>query len=562
MCLRVCSLAILAVFFATDLRAQSEPRITVLTAGGDRLFDEVKLYFGLTTDAEQKQREHFDKYLADFMIGIDRKRPMRVDLIVAGEVVRQRPGFPITSQQEFLRNLDLFGIKSRKLGTNFYRLTGAYEGYLRVVEENKIAYAIIGEERDDVPARGFFPLDAAVAPYLADDKITLSHDLLATLENLDDKNVDARRKSYGSVKKELMATVSRMEGESAENFELRKGLLSLQIDELGRYYTDSKMLQIGWRANGIEKRGKVSLSLVPTPNTSLAGTIEQTGQLVSHFGAVVPHDDAIALGSILLPLDNDQRKNYQEVVKLVKKRIDSEIDELTTETAEQKQARKQMVQIFTDGIHNGLKTDSIDGFLHVWPNASGKHTAVGGLYSSQAGEVVKVLQQLPIASPGRNVGFDLDKVGDVAIHSFDLSDENKAIMEDFFGSLTIYVGVGPNSVWYAVGENALDSLKAKIQQVVDASDLQPTGIVFSVRVNAGPFLAWEQRHAKPKDEKAKETMPLRQFAVEALAPGEDLLQVELKKSAAGVEGSTNLDQGYLRFVGKILARFSKETLAP
>lgn len=567
--MRTLAAALLAIALCPSILRADDPRITIVQSGADDFLSDMNFLFDLTGQDVQAQRKAFQEYIELMLLGVDRSRALRVDLISDGNKVRYRSSFPVKDakrdKDDFLKNLDLFGISSKKKLRDFYELSGAYEGYLRYQD----AYAVIGEEREDVPARKFVVLDETVERLgRAGGNIGWKYNLFAVLKNekQDAKSVASRRKSYQTVQKELIASIGRMEGESDENYNLRKALIELQVSELGRYYTDSKELFLAWTLDKIAKRGKVQLALTPTPNTKLAQTIKLSGTGISRFEALSRAEDPVMSMSMYLPLDDDQAKHFTDMAKLLEDRLVSTVDASEEESADQKQAFKDMLNLFEEAIREGLENDTakgierdpLDGVLEIRNNESGKHTLIGGVRMKRAGKVEKMLDLLTKARPNLNLKRNVAKEGDVAIHSFDLSQNQAAATDDFFGQHTVYIGVGPDVVWAALGENAQEVLQAGIKEVAEAKDVKPGEQILSLKVHALPLLEWRDRHAGEPD--PKDDLHLRKMAVESLTGSDDLLQIKLVHNDGTADGEMKIPTGFLSVAGKLLAKFTKENL--
>lgn len=127
----------------------SVPHVTIMQPGANRLMEDLKFLLELTDKSEQEQWANVEANLDIFLEGIDRDRPIRIDLLLGGKVVRYRPSFPVKKLDDFLINLDSFGIENKKISNskNFYQLKEAFEGYLRYKDK----YGSIGEKKEDVP---------------------------------------------------------------------------------------------------------------------------------------------------------------------------------------------------------------------------------------------------------------------------------------------------------------------------------------------------------------------------------------------------------------------------
>lgn len=565
------------VFFPVALFGQdAAPSMTVVLSNTDRLKDDLKLMLDLTTPAEQKQWKTVEEYLDQvFLLGLDGTRLHRYDLISGAEGVEYRSSFPIADQQDFIENLELFGIDVRRRGRTLYSLSGAFEGIMRIIDD----YGVIGQ-RKDVPIRGFEPIDDTMKKYvLKPDGETPIYDLMFLLLNQND-NVKARHASYADVKKELMAAVKQAEDETKEDFELRRALTELQIDELGRYYTDPKELVVGWTLNNAEKKGSGAIDLLPDADTPLAEAVARLAQVPSRYEAIPEPEGKILSGRLNLPLDQQQQGNLVEVVELLADRGKSEVEaSKTLKTDEQKAAMKQVITLLSDSAIGTVKSGRFDGFAQARPAQNGKYTLLGGAQLDNAQNISEALKQLQIARPDRTIALDVAEHEGLAIHEIQVSPEDEPKYDDLYGSKTFHIAVGEKEFWYAVGTDSLDALKAAVAAANEKADVKPNEEFFSFYFKAGPWIEWRDRHAEPSEPAKIETVvpeedgqagdekkikvdreQLRKKAIEAFEPGDDVWTMSLKREEDRVKGAMSVDTGILRLVGKLIAQFSEETL--
>jgi hypothetical protein len=561
-----------ASLFAQD----AAPSMSVILSSSDRLKDDIKFMLDLTTPAEQKQWKTVKEYLDDvFLLGLDGKRLHRYDLISGPDGIEYRSSFPIKVEKDFIDNLELFGIKVRRRGRNLYYLSDAYEGIMRIIDD----YGVIGQ-RKDVPIRGFEPIDNVIKKYvLKPDGKTPIYDLMFLLLNQNGKPA-ARQKSYADVKKELMAAVKQAEDETKEDFELRHALTELQIDELGRYYTDPKELVIGWTLDETkEKKGFGSIDLLPDAETPLAEAVAQLGQVPSRYEAIPEPEGKILSSRINWPLDKLQIGNLVRVTELLAERGKSKVAASETlKTDEQKAAMNQVISVLSASAIETINSGRFDGFVHCRPSNDGKYTFIGGAQFKNAQNITAAIKQLQIARPERKIALDVAEHEGLTIHEIQISPDHEAQFDDLCGSNKLHIAVGENEFWYSIGADSLDAIKAAVTTADEKTDVKPNDEFFSFLLKPGPLVEWRDRHAKPAEPEEIQTVSdeeeeegekkkikvdreqLRRQAIEAFKPGDDVWTMSLKRQEDRVKGAMTVDTGILRLVGKLIAQFSEETL--
>lgn len=544
----ICSLVFVLVGGALPLSAQNAtPKITLVQPGAESLYADLDYVMGLTNDVEQKQLKVVKEYLDVFLVGLDPQKPLRVDVVLTGDVRRYISAFPLANIANFRNNnLAALGINTRPRGQDFWQCAGAFVGFMRKLDD----YVVFAEQREEIP-RGM-PNPIAGAKALLD----LKYDLAGELSN-PPEGQDTRRKHVQKERGEIIGALKQTKEETPEDFALRKKFFEMQFDEMERFYAESKHALLGWNLDTTQtaKAGKFDLQLAAIPDTSLAATFKELGAKPSRFTGVKKHDKSILSFRLTHPLDQLRISNFSSLFEMsasvAKKNIDAD-KELKPE--QQDAARKiadQIAGLFVATAKSGLA----DGFLEAHGNASGKYTLVGAFQAVNAPSVLDTLKLLPQARPDQKLEFDIATEGDVKIHKAVITGKQYEIYKDFFGTNEAFVGLSKDIVWFAAGENALNDLKSAIQQAGTTSAPPKDGVFLDFFGQAGPWIELrEKRNPQLGDVK------LRQKAIEAFKAGEDTFTMQLKKDKDQIVGGLVAQPGILRFAGKVIADFSKENL--
>jgi hypothetical protein len=541
---------------AQELTAkQAAPSIKLVHPGWKRFYVDLDYILGLTTKVEQKQLPLLKEFGFDpFLVGVDGVRPLGIDTLTGAEKIRYLAFIPIADLKKFRNdNLAAAGIESKKLGKTLYRLQDEFEvlGFLQFQND----YAAISGKRADVP-------NAIANPQPAYATLVANYDLAFEILNTQDSAaaIAVRKQQYdANIRKELFALVKKRKLETADQFALRKLFTEIQLDELGRVYVGAKLARLGLVID--EKQTDVSTMdfvLNPLPETELAASVQLLAKKTSDFANIARTENAILSARINHPLDEMRQQNFVRLSKLLRDQAKKEFDKETDATQEEKENRKKAVDMFFDMIDAGLESGVVDAFAEAHPNESGKNTIVGGIVAVDGNALIEPLKLFPKASKGQKVELNVDEVGDVKIHKFTAATKDHALFNDFLGSDVVYIGTSEKAVWYAVGgENALDELKAAITKCSEPNTGKADDPVADIVIKLGPWMKLRQAlHAGENED--KELIKLRQFAVDAFLIGDDSLTLNLKRVGDHLEGLMIGQPGILRFIGKMMADFSKE----
>lgn len=540
------------------------PAVTVAQNGAAELYKDLEYILKLTNANEQKQWPVLKDYLDLFLIGVDRDKPMRIDVLLGGKTVRYRPSFPIKSFRDFnQQNIQTLGIDVRVVRGTLYSCRDAFTGFMRY----KHGYATFGEKEEDVPPDMPDP-STAVAPLLE------KHDLVLDAGNTqtDSAAQEARRTSFRTLRDDWLSAVKKKNEESEDDFLLRKLLFEQQLEEAERLYVEAETLRLGWVTDTDGGQGRLDLNLVPIKGTALEKTFQLLDSEPSRFTAIKRSENPILSMRVNYVLDEMRQQNLLELFDLLRNLEHHQIDAAQHRSDEEKAAARKAVDLTDELLASVVKAGRADGFLEAHATASGKHTLIGGFRAVDGNRVVEILKALQQSREGRQLAINAETAGDVQIHKLTVSPEVHPNFQWFFGSEALYVGSSPETVWLAAGENVLSELKAAIQTTGSSpadsaakesdkskADKPAAGVseapVFDFFAQMGPWIELRQRR-NPEGG----NVTLRKLALEAFQPGDDTWSLQLRRVDNAITGKLVAHPGILRLVGKMMADFSKENL--
>ena len=530
------------------------PRVSIVLPGGDALTGNLKFLLGLTSTEEQKQLPVVLDYLEIFQIGIDGKKPICMDLLFADKSVRMLSSFPVSSLNDFKENLDGFGIAIKRRPKSLYKLSGAYEGFMRYRRGSR--YASISEKLADVPADK--PGAAGDPRKPVQSFLDQGADLGVQVINAADQQ-DQRRSSFDSVRKEIMAGVKSKPKEAAEDFALRKLVTRHQMDELQRFFVESAKVSMSWTTDAKEKIGRGALSLAAIPDTSLAASIALLGQEPSHFALIEDPEKTILSGRIYHPLDQQRQQRLAELFSELRGRFHTKIKG-NKASDDRKAATDTLVDHVMDMLTANAKAGLTDVFIQVVEPADDKRTVLGGARVTDSAPLTEIMNLLPKSIADVQVETDVATEGDVKIHKLTLTKSSQTL-QDFLGTdQTIYLGVSQDTVWYAAGADAMDALKHAITEAATPAKFEDIQSIpfFSLDFRVLPWLRLRKQQVADKADAGN--VELRKLALEAFSAGDDRVSMQLSRDGNDVAGRMEVATGILRLAGKLVAQFSKENL--
>jgi hypothetical protein len=535
------------------------PEIHGVLANSQRVFDRLQVALNLTTAAEQKQFKILKEYIEVFLPGVDPKKPVRMDILTGGEDTTYRLYVPVDDFKLFWKkNLDPLGIpvKSYRAQPGVYRLGGgkndAFDGDMLHDPMQREGYAIIWERPAGQKQAKLPPAEAQVPLTPVQDLLNAGYDAALRLRNKPE-GVEVRHQHYAGNRDEILGKLKRDTEESVSDFNLRKFFAGIQFDESERLYAEAKEFVAGLTVSPKPEEAVGKLRLEPLPGTSLAGSVALIGQQPSRFAGVAVGEKAASTGRINFPLDPFRQKNALELVQKMRENRLEKLGAETGVTDEQREARKQMANLFVDLVSAGINAGVADGFLEMTKEESGVYTMTGGMKVPDGAAWIPLLELVPKTGRASEVKTNTGEQNGVALHELTLAKEEHASYFELFGDGRLLAATGPDTIWYAAGPKADETLKRAIEQAAQPGQPNPTFLSFRGELLPAVQVVDRRLGKKGQDK-------YRDMAIEAFQNGEGRLNATLTRNGDAIDGEMSLDRGVLRAIGKGLADFSKENL--
>jgi len=541
---------------------KTSPNVTIVQASADDFLTRLEYITLLAGNLGKEQWDNVKGTLESFLDGIDRKKPIRIDILLDGQDVRYRPSFPIANLGNFIRNLKGFGINAKKVGGALYRLSGDFKGFMRVAN----GYATIAEHKTDVPAKLENPT-TALAPLLEK-----KYDFALDVQNTE-AGQKARHTAVQEIHKEIFTGLKAKTGERKSRFATRKLFLELLMDEADRFYAEASQLTVGLTTDPKEKESRLELHLAALDDTDLDNAIQVLGIKPSYFANIKRSDNAILAGRINHPFDKMRKDHLVKLFSALQIYAQELIEEDANQKEDEKDGEKKIVDQFFDMLAAGAKSGELDCFFEV-RQKDGKRTLIGGIKAPNGNGLFNIVQLVPKARPGIKVKLSVDKESEVSIHSVSIPSKFQATFQDVFsGEPVVYFGTGEDAVWCAVGESALDELKSAIKKFGMPNDGIPDPVLVELYMKPGPLVELlDQRRKRQektngdkkltgkKKDARRETADLRKLEIVAFKPGDDTITLTLKRIDSHIEGGIRFGEDILRLLGNRIAKFSEENL--
>ena len=585
----------------SQVQKDDEPVVTVALPSVDQFYSDLKFLFDLVND--ENGYNTLKETIDVFLVGVETDKPGGVRLYATPDGLRAVGTLPVKGEaqyQKYLQNLfDLDvktapppkptlaakipkdvndKLKSLKLQPDERLVFGLFDGFVKF-ESGSIH---IGNTLEDVRlAKG----DVKVEQAKGEDVVILI--------NSSKDSAEDRRKALEKLKERILTFVDekiiqkkaeQKPGDESETLSrLRKAVRKINFEDIGGILSESAHTHMVWSTSHAKKQSVMHSMLEPAAGSSLAKRIEQIGQLSNSF-AGISKEGCVATLDFNLPNDPER----QDSVKAVSKQVRSAVQARTQDkTNKNRRLNSEQVDSIFDLVDEMAGMTQRNGFLRTWSNGHESLTTVGGFGVSDTARIVELLQKFK-GREGVTVELKMAREGDVDLHKVAFGELHKDVPELFDNEGAIYVGTGEKTVWYGVGEKALEHLKQAIQEgkteqsksdlALEAhAQLLPMAEVWQkisarvkksdvgtkARANIREKSKTGEKHAKAAAQAITTLSDLEipKLAVEAFKNGKDTVSMTLTRKGKGLELIEQFDEGVLRFAGLVLSAFVKENLA-
>ena len=267
-----------------------------------------------------------------------------------------------------------------------------------------------------------------------------------------------RKQAMDEASKNLLAEIVAKKGEDPERFKLRKKWVEQQMEELTRFYVEAARIHLNWFTKVQEKNASLHLELQALTGTPLAGSVDELGKVAGAFSGVPHAEDQPLSLHVNFPLDQLRQDNIREMAQLAHPIALKEIGEDKELSDSQKKHATTVSNVMNDIVEEVVKAKVLDTFVNV--TGTDKQVAVGGLKLNGAA----IRASLDKHKGDAEVKFDVEKVGDVAIHSIKIPADQAELLDVFGKDAVFHLATGQNAIWYSIGEGGTAAIKQAIEQ--------------------------------------------------------------------------------------------------
>jgi len=473
------ALAALAILVAPAAQAQEQQTVAIVSFTGiDPTMGDVG-YVGNLIGMPGLQQQAGGA-VGLFTQGIDKTKPWGMVLLTDGQGDFQPLGFiPVTSLEQVM------GGPLGQMAPNEKTAGGAYK---------------INPPNSPMPV---FAKEQGGWAYLGRSEESLANvpeDPLAMLQGLEKQydiavrlNIQSIPKMFRDLALEQLEQgaelgLEREEGESDAQFEARKKIVQIQMDQLKMLVEETQDITIGLTLDATAGNAYFDFAMTAIPGTTLAEQMTAYQNTSSKFAGFLQPDAVLSMNIVEEIKSQEDIEQAVAVLDSAREQAFNAIDEEADLPDDQsrKIVKSSLNDVF-DVIIATLKEGKIDGGAFVLLEPESMTCAIGMQVASGSDleEAIKKIMKLAEEEPGfKGVNWDADQHANVRFHTMTIPipDADEEARELLGEALDVVIGIGDKSFYLAFGKDSLATVKSAIDQsAADAANpVPPMQLVLSM----------------------------------------------------------------------------------
>ena len=450
----------------------AKPMATISFSGYNNLMTDVESIGKLGGSPDLVQ--NLKTYLAMItqgkgLAGLDKTRPWGIVVLPSDELIPTGYGFiPVTKLEDLLAVVENFKIQAVvDAGDGISELVGPGTKFF-VKQQGDWAYICLSKD-------GFADVAADPVKLLGDSATKYNLCVRLLFKNIPPH---LRDMAMGLMQMGVQAGMQPMPGESDEDHALRMKITQDSIKEMGKLLAELDTIMIGLTIDEKTSEAHLDLELTAIAGTDLAKRATAETEGTTAFGGFYQSDAALTACSFAVfdKAQQEQMKNNFDMYRAMLNRALDEQELSEEESAKARQLTDDIIKVFEDS----LATGKIDMGLAL-VLAPAKSTLIAGGSVADGAAVDKIVRDLAeIVAAEQPQAAELLKL-DAAQHAgvkfhtlaFPLPDDidNRQKLVGIIGEeVNLVLGVGPKQIYFGAGADALDKLKAAIDNSKSQAD--------------------------------------------------------------------------------------------
>lgn len=363
-----------------------------------------------------------------------------------------------------------------------------------------------------------------------------------------------KQMALSQVEEGMRVSMKKLGSESDEQFEARKQMTELQVDQFKQLAEDLDEVTVGIAIDGEQQRTYLDFVYTAVAGSKLAEQLALNNDPKTDFAGFFQPDAAMTM-SFTSEMAEADIAQAEQMLGAASKQIEVAIEQEAGDLSdEEREVVKSAVGNFMEAVKTTLQVGKIDGgaVLNVSPNSL---SFVGGAFVATPHNVEDGLKKLVELAEKEDTDFpgvnwNASTHDDVKFHTLsvpipaDGDDDEEKARQLFGDTVEIAVGIGQESVYFALGRDCVD----KTKEIIDASTASPQKSVPPMEMSFSLSQILETVAALADEEdKADVAMMASMLATDA--NGRDHVRILVEPISNGVRARIEAEEGILRAIG-------------
>ena len=522
-------------------RPASQPLVIFNVASVDRLIGDVRYLF--EASGQPQINEMIDKGLvgANNLKGLQRTKPMGAMLFLA-------PGLPPTP---FLVSY----VPVANIEELIQTIGGGGNTVLRRVEGETDRFELVGQDGNpqQIVLRGgyaFISQDAEnldqkfLDPAKLTKGLSARHDLAITLR-LNTVPEVIKTTLLGTLRAQFNANMQQRDDEEDGPYKLRRNNEGNTLEFLELLIAEGDRITIGINASKENKNAILEVLFEAKASGKWAKALKKIDSRPSYFAPLIDEKAPLSF-SLSWKMDKREQDNTTDFLRILEPQIAAQLEPVAP-----------AVHNLFAALNKTAVTGHADAFFQYKVVPPERMALFGGLKVEEGKQlsaaVRSILSELQRNPEVAEMELDIDSHKGVSFHRLGsraqaVSPANQRI---YGGTPSVYVGTGPNVVWFSLGDSgSLDAAKEAIDKLATARAKvgnRQRGAPFQFVFNMTPWI-----------DKLDADRPFTRLVRQAFQGGKDRLQVDVRPSDNGMRMQLKVEEGFLKLLGTAIGRGVEE----
>lgn len=521
--------------------SKSQPIAIITVNSIDQLFQDADFLGGLA--GQPQVSAQFLPMVKGFTPGLDHSKP--IGLVVQSENGNPSGALcvPVTDLKQLLAVMKNFGVTSEDAGNGIMQISASGQT-LFAKEGNGWAFlSMMPQMLENVPADP--------GEFLG--TLTNDYDIGVRLyvQNIPEA---FKQMALSQLEAGMQAGMKKLDSESDDQYEARKAMTKVQVDQLKQAAQDLDELTFGIAVDGGQQRTFIDIVYTAVAGSKLAEQIALNSDPKTDFAGFFQPDAAMMM-SFASKLGESDIAQVEQMFAAINKQVETSIDEEADEaTEEERQIMKSAVSDFMNAFKATLAAGKMDGgaVLNVSPTSL---SLVAGGFIGDPTKIesgIKKLTELAKKDDSKfpGVNWNASSHADVQFHTMNIpiptdGDEDEENARQLFGdSIDVAIGIGKETAYFALGRDCLEAVKG----VIDTSAASPQKSVPPMEMTFALAQIMDTIAAFADDaEKAQIEMIAGMLTNEA--NGRDHVRIVVQPVPNGARTRIEAEEGVLRAIG-------------